>query len=631
VIRIAVKSVVVRWSRALGTSLAVVVGVGVVSGTLIVSDTADRVGIRNDGLAITRTVLPIAGGVALLVGGFIVNLTMTVTVAQRTQELGLLRCLGATARQVRRVVVVESLTIGAVAALLGLGAGFGVAAALRRLINTEVFPGDLPGTMLVLAPRTIAAALLIGCAVTTLSGWAVARRAGRIAPLAAMRDAVSAGSERPGRTRIAIGAAACSLTAAAIAVAVATGRGPLLLPAAVLALVGVRLPGPSIAPALAKTLGWPVARLLRLPGELGTRNAARHPYRFAAVASAILIGVALMTQVTVILTSVRVAMVSELARYRADYEVTIDRDGAGLPPDTVARLAARPEFAAVLPERCTPGAVVAGEELVCADDPTGLVEMFDLEVVAGQLSGVETGGIAVTEGQAAAEGWTLGSQVTIHLPAGTKTFPVTAIYRGFYYLGAPIIAPNEYTRLGGDPVAQTVYLQVADRVDPAHARTAIEEATTGADAAIRIRSRDEVGAAALDQIDGATWVYRALTGLAIMVGLSGIVNVLALSIVERKRELALLRAIGLDRSQVRTTIRAEATVIATVGVSAGIGLGLLFGWATTRVLEHASQPIRFTLPAGTLAVIALGAIVASLIAAVLPAAWAGRLPLLRAE
>jgi len=139
----------------------------------------------------------------------------------------------------------------------------------------------------------------------------------------------------------------------------------------------------------------------------------------------------------------------------------------------------------------------------------------------------------------------------------------------------------------------------------------------------------QVRAAPLEQIDAAAWVYRALTGLAVLVGLFGIINVLALSLVERSRELMLLRAVGLDRGQVRAMVRAEAMVVATVGVGGGIGLGVLFGWATARVLEHGSQPIRFDLPAGQLAVIAGSALVAALIAAALPAAWAGRLPVLR--
>ncbi len=630
-IRVAVRSVSARWSRALATSVAVVAGVAVVSGTLILSDTADRLGVQHEGLDVLRVVLPIAGAVALLVGGFIVNLTLTVTVAQRRRELALLRCLGATARQIRRIVILESLIIGAIAALIGVLAGFGVAAGARRLVNTEVFPGDLPGTALVLTPRTVLAALLLGCMVTTLSGWAVARRAGRLAPLAALRDATAGVTGRPGILRTATGLLTIALAVLVGVSAVRTGTGQLLIPAGGLAVVGARLAGPRFAPALAATVGWPVGRLLRLPGELGARNAARHPYRFVAVASAVLIGVTLMGLVTVVLTSIRVAMKSDLDRYRADYEIQALDDGPGISPRLVAELRALPELAAVVPEACTPHAVAAGEDLVCAADPAGLLDVFDLEVVAGQFTTVSTGGIAVNAVQARTEGWTIGSPVTVRLPGGARTFPVTAIYRGFYYLGAPIIAPDEYARLGGDPAPTTIYIRAAVGVDEATARKAVDRTAAAADPVVQVTTRAEVRAANLDQIDAATWVYRGLTGLAIMVGLVGIFNVLALSTVERRRELGVLRAIGLERGQVRSMVRAEAAVIATVGVGAGTGLGLLFGWAATRVLENASQPIRFAVPAGTLAVIAAAAVGAALVAAAVPAAWASRLPVLRTE
>jgi putative ABC transport system permease protein len=628
-IRVAFKSVLARWPRAMATSLAVVVGVGVVSGTLMVSDTAEVLGINHDGLDIIRTVLPVAGGVALLVGAFIVNLTMAVTVAHRTQELALLRCVGAQVRQVRRLVVLESLAIGVVAALMGLLAGVGVAAGLRRLINTDVFPGDLPGTELVVTSRTVLAALLLGAIVTTVSGWAVARRAGRIAPLAALRDAASGGPDRPGRTRVVLGAIAALLTVVAVGLAVAAGRGQLLLPAAALALTAVRLLGPLVAPVVAAIVIRPAARLGRLPSELGARNATRHPYRFAAVASAVLVGVALMSFVTVVLASVRGAMVSELARYQADFELRASAEGAGLSPDLVAGLRQRPELASVVTESCTPDAVVASDELVCTIDPARLGDAFALEVVDGRLSDVATGGIAVNAIQARAEGWRVGSPVTVRLPGGSHVFPVAAIYRSFYYLGAPIIAPDEYARLGGDGAAATVFVRVADGTDPAAARAAIDRVVAGALPGVEIRSRAQVRAAPLEQIDAAAWVYRTLTGLAVLVGLFGIINVLALSLVERSRELMLLRAVGLGRGQVRAMVRAEATVIAGVGVGAGVGLGVLFGWATARVLEHGSQPIVFDLPAAPLAVIAGSALLAALIAAALPAAWAGRLPLLR--
>jgi putative ABC transport system permease protein len=622
VIRVVFAGLRTRPGRAAATGLAVVVGVAVVSGTLIISDTADRLGPGDDAMDLVRLVMLMAGGVAVLVGAFIVNVTLSVTVAQRTRELALLRCVGASRRQIRRAVRLEAAVIGLAGAGAGLALGFAVAATLRALINTVRFPGDLPGSSYVLTARTVAVALALGMAVTTLSAISPARRAGRLAPMAALRDRPgSAGGPR--RIRTAAGAAVMVGAAAFVGAGVAAHAGPLLLPGAALTLVGVRLLGAVVAPRLAAAVGRPLARATGVTGDLARHNAVRNPDRTAATTSALMIGVALLGLVTVLSGSTRRGMVAEYDRYLADVEVFSE---SGLGAGAVDRLGALPEVAAVVPQWCTDGAVAG--QMVCAMDPAGLPRVLALREVDGRVADLAAGGLVVEDGQARAQRWTVGSRVTVRLPKGERDLAVAAIYDGYYLTGGvALMVPADYRALGGDPVPRTAYLRAAPGVGPAAVRDAVAAVLgptvdTVDRAAVRQRS--------LDQIDTATWVYRALTGLAALVGLFGVVNVLSLSIVERRRELGLLRAIGMQRRQIRSMVRAEAMITAVVGVLLGLGLGLLFGWAAARVLARSATPVVFTVPVAPLAAIALLVAVAGGLAGTLPARWAARTDIVRA-
>ncbi len=624
-IRVTLRGLTARWWRAMLVGLAAVVGVAVVSGTLMVSDTADRLRASDPGLDIVRLVMLIAGGVALLVGAFIVNITMSVTVAQRTRELALLRCLGASRRQVRRSVRLEALVIGAVAALCGLVLGFGVAAALRALINTERFPGDLTGGTIAVTVRTVAAAILIGCVVTVLSALTPARRAARVPPIAALRDLPEPDS-RAGAVRLVIGILAVLAMVGLAGAGIVTGAGALLLVSAALALVAARVLGPWGAPQLAWLIGRPVAAMMRLPGQLGRLNAQRSPERTAATASALMIGIALLGLVTILLGSTRSAIFTEYRRYLADFRV--EASDRGLDAQAMARLETAPEFAAAVPEHCTDGAV-AGTGVVCAIDPALLTRVFALEVVGGRWADLVEGTAAVEGGDAAAQGWVVGSRVPVSLPGGAREFTVAVIYDSFYLIQALLIVPADYAALGGEPAPRRVYLRLADGVTQEAGRAAATNAVAR-DPAVEIRDRTFLRQQAVDQIDAVAWVYRSLTGLAALIGLAGIVNVLALSVVERRRELGLLRAVGMDRRGIRTMIRAEALITIAVGAIAGVGLGIFFGWAAVKVLSNGAQPVEFTVPVGTLAVIVALAALAGLAATALPARSAGRVNVVQA-
>lgn len=635
-IALTVKGMVVHWRRALLTGMAAVVGVAIVSGTLIVSDTADRLGSQDSDLHIVRQVMLIAGGVTLLIGAIIVNLMVSVTVAQRTRELGLLRCIGASTSQLRRSVLLESLLTGAVNALAGLLLGFGVASALRALINTSTFSGQLPGHALTLTPRTVIAVLMVGCVATVLSGLGPARRASRVAPVAALLELPPAPGRRR-RMRMVAGVLVFGAGLAALPIAVATGQGPLILAGAVLSLAGLRLLGPLLAGRLASAVGLPVAGALRMPGVLGRLNAVRNPERTAATASALAIGLALLAFLTILSASTKAPLLRDYARDRADFQLWPAASqeagdqksgprGEPMSPALVARLRALPEVAAVTPVRCVPG-TSADQTAVCAADPVTIAEVKDLEMVSGSLADLGPGTLGVSQRDATAAGWTTGSAVTIHAAGSSRAFTVKAIYRTITTFGSYLMAPADLAQLGAGATT-TIYIRAA-AADPAAARAAV--ARVAADyPGVEIHDRAEFHESDLKQINNASAIYRALTGLAALVGLFGIVGTLALSIVERRRELGLLRAVGMQRRQVRSMIRAEAVIVALVGAVLGIGLGALFGWAAARVFEHSSSPTEFTVPVGGLAAVAALVVLAGVAAAVLPARLASRVDILRA-
>jgi ABC-type lipoprotein release transport system permease subunit len=518
-IRVTLRGLLARGWRAALTSLAAVVGVAVVAGTLMVSDTADRRGTTEE-LDIVRQVMLLAGGVAVLVGAFVVNLTMSVTVAQRTRELAMLRCIGADNRQLRRSVLLEALLLGVLAVLAGLAAGFGVAVALRALINTGPFPGHLPGPGFVLSARTVVAAFAVGVLPTVLSALAPARRAGRVAPVAALHD-LEPSTGRMRARRIVAGAVALAGGLAALPLAVVTRQGPLLFPGAALTLVGVRLLGPLFAGRVADTVGVPFRGVV---GGLGRRNAARDPDRTAATASTLMIGLALLTLVNVLFASVERPMLDAYHRDHADFQVWTAGDDPDVSqptdPEAIRRLRAVPELSSVVVVNCIDNEAKAGVE--CAVDPVEVGRVVDLEI------------------------------------------------------------------------------------------------------------HDEFHEHDLDQIRGAGAIYRALTGLAALVGLFGVASTLALSVVERRRELGLLRAVGMQRRQVRSMVRAEGVIVALVGAALGLAVGTLFGWAAAEVLSHSSQPTVFTLPVGTLAACVPLVALAGMLAAAVPARLAGRVGVLRA-
>ena len=566
------------------------------------------------------TIMMIFAFVAVFVGAFIINNTFSITVAQRTKEMAMLRAIGASGRQVKRSVLIEAVAIGALASAAGLVAGIGVASGLRMLMS--VFGFSLPAGPTVITGSDMVIAFAVGVVVTVLSAWLPARRAARIAPIAALRDVSVDRSAGSGR-RAVLGSVVTALGVGALLVGL-SGELILVAVGALATFVGVAILGPVLARPIARAFGVPL-RARGLSGELATRNAMRNPKRTARTASSLMIGVALVGFITVFAASVKTSVAGSL---ESDFAGThIAQAGGydnstGLSPNLADDLRATPGVDAVAQARLSP-AIVDGEstEAFSAFDATSIDELFELGSLEGDLDSLGSDGIAVSQELATAKGWSIGSIVPVTFPSGDTTFTVEAVYSsGTDWVGTEFVDLEGLRANGGDELDFKVYISGDE--------AAIESAAS-AYASADVLDKDAFLADVNGEIDTMLGLFYALLAFAVMIALLGIANTLALSVFERTRELGLLRAIGMSRSQVRSVVRWESIIIAVFGTTLGLGIGSFFGWAIVRAMADEGIDT-LTVPAGNLAVIAGIAAVAGAVAAVLPARRAARLDVLDA-
>ncbi len=534
-------------------------------------------------IGIIRTVLLVFGGVAVLVGAFTIFNTLSITVAQRTREFAMLRMVGAARRQVLGSVMVEALALGLGASIIGIGAGFGLAAGLNAIFAAMDL--DLPASGTVFEARTAIVALLVGTLVTLAAGFLPARRATKIAPVAALRDA------DPSARKL---------------------RWPSRL---------VR--------AAASLLGRPAAAVGGSAGRLARRNAMRHPGRTAVTASALMIGVMLVTAVTVVANGLRQETKGSLGDRIAASHVITQQDGWSPMDPEVARTAAGvPGVTAVSALRQDGGLVAGDKEVVNGVDGATIGKVFDFEWKDGSnrvLTTLGADGAVVDDGWASEHGLKVGDAFTVTSVKGVK-LPLTV--RGIE--DSPVL---DSLSLG--PI--TVSKQAFDRAFETK-RDRLAFVTTSNPAAVEkalaafpdthLLSKDGFIADMTAGIDSLLAIFMVLLALAVIVSLFGIVNTLVLSTFERTRELGMLRAVGMTRRQVRRMIRHESVITALLGAAMGIVAGL--GIAAVLASVFADEGITFAIPVGSLVAFAVVAILAGVLAAILPARRAARMDVLTA-
>jgi putative ABC transport system permease protein len=591
--------------------------VEVITGATLIDE--DQAAVAKDIKPFTIIMLVFAF-VAVFVGAFIINNTFSITVAQRTRDMAMLRAIGASGRQVKRSVLIEALVIGAVASAAGLVAGTAVASGLRMLMTAFGF--EMPNGPMVVNSQAMILSFTVGVAITVLSAWLPARRAAKIAPIAALRE-VNVDRSAASMKRAVSGTV---ITTAGVAALIAGLQGELMLVGlgALATFVGVAVLSPVLARPVAKLFGLPL-RARGLSGEIATRNAMRNPKRTARTAASLMIGVALVGFITVFAASAKASLAGSLETEFTGTHI-IQTGGfdnsTGLSPDLADELRATPGIEVVSQARMSP-AIVDGSatDFFYAFDGKTVDEVFALGAVEGDLDSLGADGLAVSKEEADSKGWTLDSTVPATFPGGDTTLVVEAIYTGATdWVGSKFVDLEALRANGGDELDYRVYVGGDE-----DAITSVASAYAAAD----VLDKDAFLGVVSSQIDTMLGLFYALLALAVVIALLGIANTLALSIFERTRELGLMRAVGMARSQVRATIRWESIIIAVFGTTLGLAIGTFFGWAIVEAM--ADQGIdTLTVPYGSLAVVTAIAAIAGAAAAVMPARRAAKLDVLKA-
>ena len=582
---------------------------------------AEKQSDMQEGLSFITTFLLVFAAVALVVGTFLILNTFSIVVAQRTRELALLRALGASRRQVTRSVLTEALVVGLVGSTVGLGLGFALAIGLKALFGAIGL--DLSSAGLVFQWRTVAVAYAVGVLVTLIAAYLPARRAAQVPPVAALRDDVAM-PESSLRRRLVAGTLLAVVGAGLMVWSLAFDAGLSVLGGGVLGVfVGIALISPVIGRPIVSAIAWPFPRLFGPVGRLARGNATRNPRRTSATASALMIGLALVSAMAVIGQSTKASVDHLVASdLRADFVVS-NAIGAPFSAAIGAQIAQVPGVGEVVPVRYSPAQIGGEDVFAVATDPAGFGRMTSLVVRDGSLDG---GGLVVARDRADAGGWHVGDTVTVLLPSGPVELPVGGIVEPSQLAGSLIVPLGALDQ--PTPVDSTVYVTAAAGADPAAVKAGIDAVVAGLPT---ITAKDQAQFAAEQRapVDQLLTVIYALLGLAVVIAVLGIVNTLALSVIERTREVGLLRAVGLSRRQLRTMVRLESVAIAVLGAVLGVGLGLVFGVSIQRAAADEGISV-LSVPAGQLVVFVVLSALVGVLAAVWPARRAARLDVLRA-
>jgi putative ABC transport system permease protein len=577
-----------------------------------------------------QTLLLAMAAASLLVGAFLIANTFSMVVASRTRELAVLRAAGATGRQVLGSILVEALLVGALASAVGAALGVAVAAGLRTLLGA--FGAQLPDGPLVVDAATLVIAAMIGIVVTVLGALGPARRASRVSPLAALR--FSAAPAAGGRARAVSGLVTVLIGGAALATAVRSGSVLPLALGGVLALTGLVLAGPAIVTPLMRMLGRPLGHGW-IPGRLARESAARAPRRTSATAMALAIGLTLISFMTVLAASVKESVVSGYREtIKADYVIESTRNEmlGGVPPAASERVAALPQVAVASRLRYGHWKDGAATSALTAVDPATLPAVTNVHLVQGRLSDLANGGVALAEHLARERHLAVGDTLTMTFArTGRQDLRIVGLVRDKDADGLStgyLISLSTFGRHYSENVDASIFVKLADGVDQAAGGSALRAALAGYPTA-DIRDQGSAVAGRLEAIDQVLGMVTVLLLLTVVIATLGIANTLALSLLERTREIGLLRAVGMTRRQLRAMVRSEALLMAALAVLVGLLLGTGLGSAAVTVLGLTSS-MALVIPIQQLLGVVLLAAVTGLLAGAVPARRAARLDVLTA-
>ncbi|MBV8951853.1 MAG: FtsX-like permease family protein [Actinobacteria bacterium] len=625
-----VNSIVVRAepgvsSDTLRTRIRAVLpsGVEAITGKQLTRENIDNV--SSTFLTMLRAFLVVFAGIALVVAMLSINNTFAITVAQRTRELALLRAVGASRRQVRSTVTLEALTIGVTAGALGIAGGIGVAELLKGMF--DAFGFALPAGGLTLHASSLLIGAAAGVVATVVAAQLPARRASAVSPISALRDTETEPRSIT-RRRTVTGAVLTAMGAGVSATGAVVGSAPLAAPGALALVVGALVLAPVLIVPSTRVMGGFLRRARPVTGRLAEENARRNPRRTAATATALAVGVAVVSMITLFVASLKSTMNRQLQNnVTANLVISSPTFGGGrLNPLLADELVRSPlvEHAVGIGE----GAVRIDNAAttVSTTDTAQLAKVMRFDTVAGSMGSVGTDGIAVSKSAAASHHWTIGSPVVLTF-AGGSTAPtsVRAVYDNATLLDDITVPAALYDAHTVQATDVVTLITTKPGVSPARAQAALTPLAraNGGSSVDDVSQFATSSTAGLNTLLGIVYVLLAL---AVLIALLGIANTLGLAVYERRRELGLLRAVGESRRQVRSVLRLESVMVSTFGTVLGLALGAFLAW----VFGTTAGSTTFALRAGQLVVIALLGAIAGVLAVIRPARRAARLPILDA-
>jgi putative ABC transport system permease protein len=526
-----------------------------------------------------------------------------------------------------RSIRLEALLTGVFASTAGVILGIGLAQGLRMVLSA--FGMELPSGSSVIEPRTVVVSMVTGIVVTVAAAWLPARRAAKVAPIQALRDTAldtSAHSKR----RVLLGVATSVVGGVLIAQGL-SGAGVKAVGLGALAvLVGVVMLGPAIARRFSRIVGWPLPRVRGVAGTLARENAVRNPRRTAATSSALMIGVALVAFITVFAATAKSSVATSVdTAMKSDWIVTTQFGMGGLSPAVAQRIDALPQTGAVTVLRYFDAKVGNTTTQASAIDPARVERSVRLDVRTGSIGALGSHGVAVRAAVAKKKNLHLGDTVIMFFPeTGDQPLRVVATYGTQQPIGDYAISLQAFDANVATHVDNDIAVSAAPGVSKQQARQAIEQVLQDYPNA-KLMTKSEFKGSMANQIDKILNLVYVLLVMALVIALVGIANTLALSVFERTREVGLLRAVGMRRSQVRATVRWESVLITMLGTALGTTIGLGFAWTLVHVMKNNGFNT-FAIPLEQLGLIVLAAAAAAVVAAALPARRAARLDVLKA-
>jgi putative ABC transport system permease protein len=598
-------------------------GYQAVTGSQLAKENADQV---NKGLSIITDFLLVFALVSLFVGSFIILNTFSILVAQRTREFALFRALGASRRQVLLATLIEAAAVGLLAAVLGVALGVLLATGLEAVF--KAVGASVPSYGLVFKPRTAVVGLVVGVGVSLLASLNPARRASRVPPVAALGSTVAESQQTPVRRTI-IGTICLALGVVLMMVGLFVSHHNQAVQVGIgiaLTFLGVATLAPFVARPVTGVIGRPLRRLSGVAGVLARENAMRNPRRTAATASALMIGLALVTMFSVLGQSAKASVDNSIKQeFRGDYVVkTTGTMFGNFSPTVEPRVAAVPGVEAISPERNGNARLGSSTVALTAVNADSISKLLKIDVKSGSLSSLARGEIMVEKNTASSKHLKVGSPIQLRFAkTGLQTLVVGGTYASSQLIGTNyLVSTNVFEANFTDQLDQVLMVKVAGNANPVAVRNGIDQAISTYPN-VTVENPAQVEKDQASQVNQLLTIIYVMLALAILIAVLGIINTLVLSVVERTREFALLRAVGMARRQVRTMVRGESVVIALFGAVLGVLVGLGFGVALVAAIIR-NQGGVVSIPVSSLVVFVVLATIFGIVAAVWPARRAAR-------